>query len=205
MQTIAIFGYGNVGKKLATLFIEAGKNVIIYSTNGQSGEADHKCATYTAGFDNIDAVTLAIPYTAIEDLITPFADQLAGKTIIDCSNPLNDDWSPLSLGVDTSAAEKIASLLPQSNVVKAFNTIFADVMDKAHHDRDGQRITAFVSGDDMDAKTDTLALAEAAGLAPLDVGPLKSARYLEAMAHLNIQIAVGQGGGTQAAFIYHQG
>lgn len=56
----------------------------------------------------------------------------------------------------------------------------------------------------MNAKAATLNLAKMSGFAPLDVGPLQSARYLEAVAHLNIQIAVGQGEGTQAALLYHK-
>jgi len=204
MQTIAIFGFGNVGQNLAALFSEAGRKVIIYSQDGHTGAEQYQSSAYRSGLDGVDAIALAIPYSVIAELITPLAKALAGKTIIDCSNPLNDDWSPLLLGQETSAAEEISSMVPQAHVVKAFNTIFADVMAKEHHNRNGLPITAFVAADDDKAKNDTLQLAEAVGLAPLDVGPLKSARYLESLAHLNIQIAVGQGGGTQAAFVYHQ-
>ncbi|WDE08473.1 NAD(P)-binding domain-containing protein [Thalassomonas viridans] len=204
MQKIAIFGFGNVGQKLATLFSEAGKTVVIYSKDGQSGRDRYKSASYSDGVRAVDAIALAVPYTGIKALLKPLTEELAGKIIIDCSNPLNDDWSPLLLGQETSAAEQIAAAVPQAKVIKAFNTIFADVMAKEHHNRGGLTMTAFIAGDDSAAKNTTLELAAAVGLAPLDVGPLRSARYLEAMAHLNIQIAVGQGGGTQAAFVYHQ-
>jgi predicted dinucleotide-binding enzyme len=90
--------------------------------------------------------------------------------------------------------------LPEAYVVKAFNTIFADVMSEPV--KNGQRVTAFIAGDNDAAKQKVYALASDIGYAPIDTGPLYTARYLESMAHLNIQIAVGQGGGTHAAFIY---
>jgi len=64
-------------------------------------------------------------------------------------------------------------------------------------------ITAFVAGDVAAAKQKVMTLAGLAGFALVDVGPLRMARHLEAMAHLNIEIAVGQGGGTNAAILYH--
>ncbi|MEM9808673.1 MAG: NADP oxidoreductase, partial [Cyanobacteria bacterium P01_D01_bin.56] len=93
-------------------------------------------------------------------------------------------------------------LLPKAYVVKAFNTIFADVMGETMEA--GQAITAFIAGDNNNAKQTVIALARDIGYAPVDTGPLFTARYLESMAHLNIQIAVGQGGGTNAAFVYLQ-
>lgn len=70
--------------------------------------------------------------------------------------------------------------------------------------KDGQTITAFIAGDNDEAKQKIAALASDVGYAPIDTGRLYTARSLESMAHLNIQIAVGQGGGTNAAFIYLQ-
>ncbi|GLX86973.1 NADPH-dependent F420 reductase [Thalassotalea loyana] len=205
MKTIAILGFGNVGQNLAKLFNDAGYRVIVCSKSGDAGKGEYLSMNYLEGINAADAVALAVPYQVLTELLAPLAKHLAGKTVIDCTNPLNDDWSPLLLGQETSAAEQIGKLLPDAKVIKAFNTIFADVMPKKHHDREGKKITAFVAGDDLSAKNNILALAKNIGFAPLDVGPLSAARYLEAMAHLNIQIAVGQQGGTQAAFIYHQG
>lgn len=204
MKNIAIIGFGNVGQHLAELFSDAGYQVIICSRDGEAGKPEYAAANIQQGIKAADAVALAIPYTAVKDILMPHSAELAGKILIECTNPLNEDWSPLLLGQHTSAAEQIAALLPETKVVKAFNTIFADVMAKEHHDREGLKITAFVAGNDLEAKTAVLTLVEKAGLAPLDTGGLSSARYLEAMAHLNIKIAVEQGGGTQAAFIYHQ-
>jgi len=127
---------------------------------------------------------------------------MQGKIVIDSTNPLNADWSPKLLGQENSASEEISRLLPEAYVVKAFNTIFADVMNEPV--KDGRVITAFIAGDNDEAKQKIIALASDIGYAPIDIGCLYTARYLESMAHLNIQIAIGQGGGTNAAFIYLQ-
>ena len=205
MQKIAIFGFGNVGQQLATLFSDAGADVVICSQDGTRGAGQYETANYVDGAVSAEAIVLAIPYRAVAERLKSLAGALAGKIIIDCTNPLNDDWSPLLLGEQTSAGEQIAAVAPHARVIKAFNTIFADVMAREHRQQGGLTTTAFVAGDDARAKQAVLQLAESLGFAPLDVGPLAMSRYLEAMAHLNIQIAVGQGGGTRAAFVYHQG
>lgn len=196
---IAILGHGNVGSKLAALLDRAEAQVALCSRDGADGTLPLE-----VGAAGADVVILAVPYTALAGLLPTLRDVLRGKVVVDCTNPLNADWSPLLLGQENSAGEETARLLPESRVVKAFNTIFADVMTPERQVRDGLRTTAFVAGDEADSKRVILDLAEQAGFAPVDAGPLRMARHLEAMAHLNIQIAVGQGGGTHAAFLYHQ-
>jgi len=196
---ISILGTGSVGSKLKTLFVQAGQEVLSCGR-----EASEGVVTFKEGAASAELVVLAVPYTVLADLLPTLTKELQDKIVIDATNPLNEDWSPLLLGQENSAAEEVAKLLPQSRVIKAFNTIFADVMGREFHNRDGQQTTAFVAGDDTAAKVTVSAIIAAMGFAPLDVGMLLAARYLEAMAHLNIQIAVGQGGGTNAAFVYHQ-
>lgn len=205
MKTIAIFGFGNVGQKLATLFSKAGYDIIICSKDGNNCSENYSSATYELGIKQADAIALAIPYQAVSDVLTPLKHALSGKIIIECTNPLNDDWSPLLLGQETSAAEQIALIVEDAHVVKAFNTIFADAMTIEYNPTNDLLTTAFIAGDDENSKLAVMSLAKRVGFDPLDVGPLMAARYLEAMAHLNIQIAVGQGGGTQANFVYRQG
>lgn len=195
---VAIFGTGNVGSRLAELIRAANHEVLLCGRSGSDGK--HTFAEGAAA----DMIMLAIPYAAAADVLAPLAVELAGKIVIDCTNPLQDDWSPLLLGEQNSAGETLARLLPQSRIVKAFNTIFADVMTPERQSRAGLPISAFVAGDDAAARMQVGMLAADIGFLPVDVGPLSMARYLEAMAHLNIQIAIGQGGGTDAAFIYHQ-
>ena len=205
MKTIAIFGFGNVGQTLATLFRKAGYDIIICSKDGDNGSEIYTSATYELGIKQADAIALAIPYQAVSDVLTPLKHALSGKIIIECTNPLNDDWSPLLLGQETSAAEQIALIAKDAHVVKAFNTIFADAMAMEYDSVNELLTTAFIAGDDENSKHAVLSLAKRMGFGPLDVGPLMVTRYLEAMAHLNIQIAVGQGSGTQANFVYRQG
>jgi predicted dinucleotide-binding enzyme len=198
-MNIAILGTGNVGQRLHQLLSPHVASAQLCARKPQSGTPG-----FAQGAAHADVVLLAIPFTALADVLPGLQDALHGKVVVDCTNPLNADWSPLLLGQENSAGEETARLLPGARVVKAFNTIFADVMSPERQDRGGLRTTAFVAGDDADAKAAVLSLASVAGFAPMDVGPLSMARHLEAMAHLNIQIAVGQKGGTNAAFLYHQ-
>ncbi|MEO1038675.1 MAG: NAD(P)-binding domain-containing protein [Pseudomonadota bacterium] len=196
---IGIIGAGSVGRALAGLARNAGHAPVL-SERTPSG--DTVSFQEAAGVGEI--VIIAIPYTATPAVLPPLAAALAGKTVVDATNPLNDDWSPKVLGAETSAAEEIAGLLPGAHVVKAFNTVFADIMTPDKLIRLGAPVTGFIAGDDDAARRQVAGLVKDMGLAPVEIGPLATARYLEAMAHLNIAIAVGQSGGTDAAFLYHQ-
>lgn len=198
-MNIAILGTGNVGQRLHDLLSPHVTSALLCARQPQADAPG-----FAQGATQADVVLLAIPFTALAEVLPGLQDALRGKVVVDCTNPLNADWSPLLLGEENSAGEETARLLPGARVVKAFNTIFADVMTHERQDRGGLRTTAFVAGDDAQAKAAVLSLTSAAGFAPVDVGPLTMARHLEAMAHLNIQIAVGQKGSTNAAFVYHQ-
>ena len=197
-MNIAILGNGNVGKQLHSLLNHA-HTVQLCSRNATDAHP-----SYAQGVAFAEVVFLAIPFTSLADVLPALRAELKGKIVVDCTNPLNSDWSPLLLGQENSAGEEVARLLPDARVVKAFNTIFADVMTPERQVRGGLISTAFIAGDQLDAKAVVMKLAKDAGFEPLDVGFLKMSRYLEAMAHLNINIAVAQQGGTNAAFIYHQ-
>lgn len=152
---------------------------------------------------NADVVIVALPFAATAEVLPTLASALAGKMVVDATNPVQADWSPLPLGAENSAGEETARCLTKSKIVKAFNTVFADVMTPPRLDRRGRKITVFVAGDYADANNLIARLSGSIGFAPLVTGPLKNARYLEAMAHLNIAIAMG-GGGTNAAILYDQ-
>ncbi|MEI6429240.1 MAG: NADPH-dependent F420 reductase [Pseudanabaena sp. ELA607] len=199
---IAILGFGNVGKKFVHLFSKAGHEIIIGLRSISNLESPYPCATFKEAAEVADVVAIAIPFTACVDVLPELAEVTREKVVIDSTNPLNADWSPKLLGEENSASEEISRMLPEAYIVKAFNTIFADVMDKPM--KNGQAITAFIAGDNEEAKQKVISLACDIGYKPIDTGLLYTSRYLESMAHLNIQIAVGQGGGTNAAFIYLQ-
>lgn len=193
---IGLIGAGNVGAKLGQLLKDAGYKVSL------CGSDTALTAQEIAALS--DVVILALPYTAAADALAPVADALKGKIVVDATNPLQENWAPLDLGADTSGAEEIAKLLPDAQVVKAFNTVFADTMTSERQDRNGQTISAFVAGDEAGAVATVAKLAADMGFAPVTLSALSNARYLEAMAHLNIALAVGEGGGTNAAFLYHR-
>jgi predicted dinucleotide-binding enzyme len=199
---IAILGFGNVGKQFANLFSKAEHEVVIGLRSVSTQELPYTYTTFKEAAQVADIVAIAIPFIACADVLPELAEVTKGKIVIDSTNPLNADWSPKLLGQENSASEEISRLLPEAYVVKAFNTIFADVMNKPM--KGGQSITAFIAGNNDEAKQKISVLASDIGYAPIDTGPLYTARYLESIAHLNIQIAVGQGGGTNAAFIYLQ-
>jgi 8-hydroxy-5-deazaflavin:NADPH oxidoreductase len=200
-MNIGIIGSGSVGTALQKLFMAAGCQVVLGS---RSPSPQRDTVSPLQAAEQGDVVVLAIPFSAIPQVLATIAPALRGKVVIDPTNPLNPDWSPLLLGQENSAGEEIARLLATSKVVKAFNTVFADVMTAQGLVRGDHRATTFIASDDEDAANTVATLARSAGFAPVKAGPLATARYLEAMAHLNIGIAVGQKGGTNAAFVYDQ-
>lgn len=198
-MTIGFIGAGNVASHLGTLLSKAGHQVLYGTKNPVNGQVSLGEAAQQS-----DVLFLAIPYTAKQEVIQALKDAMTGKIVVDLTNPLNEDWSPKVLGAENSSGEETGRLLPESNVVKAFNTIFADVMRTEKQQFHGHKLTAFICGNDADANQVVAQLAADAGFAPLVVGELKNARYVEAIAHLNIQLAVGMQGGTDAGFAYFQ-
>lgn len=204
-MNIAFIGGGPIAKSLAALAQAAGhKTVLGVRTPSKLDGSEFDHASFEEALRGADVAVIAIPYFVVDEVLPGLAPSLAGKIVVDASNPVAKDWSPILTGEESSGGEHIASLLPQSRVVKAFNSIFADVLRTDRLDREGHKVTQFVASDDQEAKTIVIDLGKQFGLAPVNAGPLKSARYLEGMAHLNIELAAGQGGGTNAAFVYNR-
>ena len=115
---------------------------------------------------------------------------------MDITNPLTADMSGLQLGHTTSAAEEIQKALPRANVVKAFNTIFAQVLGA---DRNGARPQVFYAGNDTGAKDAVRGIADSIGFEAIDSGPLANARHLEPLGMLTIYLGYVAGRGTKIA------
>lgn len=193
-MTVGFIGAGAVARHLSMAFGRSGHDVVLGRRGGTPSFIDAVTAA--------DIVVIAIPYTACAQVLPTLAALLRGKVVIDATNPLAPDYSPLIIE-GGSAGETVAGLLPGARLVKAFNTVFADAMLTA---ADAQpALAAFVAGDDAEAVERVAALARSAGYAPLMVRSLKAARYLEAMAHLNIALAFGSGIGTGGGFLYRRG
>ena len=194
---VAIIGAGNVGKALATSITRAGHEVTLSATTPQNAQAAAKQVGATPAESNVSAVTdsdiviLAIPYAAAgEAVAAEIRDAVAGRVVVDATNPMKLDYSGLATD-GISAAEEFQARMPQARVVKAFNTVFA--ANQADPSASGTPIDGYVAGDDADAKRAVLELVESIGLSPLDVGPLSSARQLEGMAYLNIGLNAANG------------
>jgi 8-hydroxy-5-deazaflavin:NADPH oxidoreductase len=148
--------------------------------------------------NNMAAVVVATPYEQAAAALRSVGD-LAGKTVIDITNPLTPDYMGLTLGHSTSAGEEIARAVPGAEVVKAFNTVFAQVLAEGADFGAGQKVTVFLASDSEPAKQTARALAESMGFNTQDAGGLKNARYLEPLAGLNIYFGYGAGLGTAIA------
>jgi len=197
-MNISFIGAGNVASGLGNLFQNAG-HIVKYGTQNPQ---DHQLSIQEACIFG-EVVCFAIPFAAMEEVLTKNAVFLKNKIVVDITNAIHlEDWSPLFLG-ENSGGEITAKLLPESKVVKAFNTIFADVMTPEKQKFDDQKLTAFIASDNVEAAEIIKNLANESGFDGLVLGGIKNARHLEAIAHLNIAIALG-GGGTNAGFTYFQ-
>lgn len=179
MAHISIIGSGNMGQVIAGLAGKGGNTVELIS----SADADKEVTG--------DVVVLAVPYPAVGQVIAQRGAQLAGKVVVDITNPLNfETFDSLTVPADSSAAAEIAAALPESRVVKAFNTNFAGTL--ATGTVGGQPTTVLLAGDDADAKAVLVGVISAAGLRAVDAGGLKRARELEAVAFLQLTLAAGE-------------
>jgi predicted dinucleotide-binding enzyme len=157
-----------------------------------------KAASPVEAVSSGDIILLSVGYGTIGEALAA-AGPIKDKIIIDCANPVKPDLSGLSVGLTTSAAEEIAGLVPGCWVVKAFNTVFAEVYHSETRLYGSRMPSMFYCGDDVSAKTTVSRLIRETGFAPIDAGPLKSARYLEPLAMLMIQLGHVQGMGTNIA------
>jgi len=203
---IAVIGTGNVGGTLGRRWAQAGHQVIFGSRDPKSEKvqwllAESKGnATASSPPDaasKADIVVFAAPWSTAQETLVSLGD-LAGKTIIDCTNPLNASFDGLELGHSTSAAEEIANWAKGAHVVKAFNSVSAATMADAKYGEESASM--FYCGDHEAANEIVKHLAEDLGLEAIHAGPLSNARFLEPFAMLYIHLAVRGGWGSNCAF-----
>jgi predicted dinucleotide-binding enzyme len=140
---------------------------------------------------------LAVPYENVVDAVKEIGVMADGKVLIDVTNAVTDDWG-LAIGFSTSAAEELQKKLPKTRVVKAFNTVFAANQSTGKVGK--EQLTFFVAADDAAAKVTVMQLGKDIGFEPVDAGPLKSARYLESMAVLLMNLAFVLGMGANIGY-----
>ena len=194
---ITIIGTGNMARGIATRALAGDHTVTLLGTEPEKAQAlaDELSGDARAGSlgDPIsaDIVVLAIWYQALDDVLDRYGDQLAGKTVVDITNPVDlKTYAPLTLDAG-SVAQEIAQKAPGAKVVKAFNTTFAGSLVEGQVA--GQPLDVFVASDDDEAKAKVRELAESAGLRVLDAGPLAHAHQLEAAGYLHMAIQPGLG------------
>lgn len=203
-MNITLIGAGNMGAGFVKQLAAAGHQVRVTArdlTKAQSLAADYAGVTAAAPADALGDSAVVIIATGYMDAVPALRalGSLDGRVVVDITNPLTADYMALTLGHDTSAAEEIAKALPGAHVVKAFNTVLAQVLAEGPAFAQGQTVPVFYAGDNERAKQTVRALAESMGFEAMDAGGLKNARYLEPLAGLNIFFAYGAGHGTQIA------
>lgn len=204
---ITVIGAGNIGSALVQQLTRAGHQVRVTGRDAAkvaqvvAANPGAQALPAAGAADGVDAVVLATGYADAVAALRGVGD-LGGKVVIDVTNPLTADYMGLAIGHGTSAAEEIARAMPGAEVVKAFNTVFAQVLAGGADFGNGRRVEVFVASDSERAKQTARVMAESMGLAVVDAGPLKNARYLEPVAGLNIYLGYGAGLGTGIAPVW---
>jgi 8-hydroxy-5-deazaflavin:NADPH oxidoreductase len=211
---VTIVGAGLMGRGIGTRLVSGGNDVEVIDTDRQqaetlaqdlAGEGGGSVSVIEAGGSiGGEVVVLAVYYPVVAEVVRQYGDQLAGKVIVDIANPVDfDTMDGLATPTDSSSAEETARMVPEGTpVVKAFNTTFGNTL--VPGEVAGQQLDVLIAGDDDDAKHMVAELAEAGGLRPIDVGPLRRARQLEQLGflHISLQDRLGTGFGSAVKFIW---
>lgn len=203
---IAIIGTGNVGSALARGLKGKGHIIVLGARDPSSPKAlalaeetGSDLALPAAAAAASDIVILSLPWWGAEEAVKAL-DDLAGKIVIDCTNPLamEDRQLVLSIGHDTSGGEVVAGWMPGAKVVKTLNTVGAEMM--ADNSALAHRPAMFMAGDDDAAKATVAQVLSELGFEPLDAGGLAKSRLLEPLGLVWINQALFRGKGRDWAF-----
>jgi len=180
MAHFTIIGTGNMAKAIGGLLAEGGSGVSYVAHDDVGGSPLEG-----------DVVVFAVPHAALDGILAAYGDQLAGKTIVDITNPLNfETFDSLVVPDGSSQAAELQAKLPESRVLKAFNTNFAATL--ASKQVGGRPTTVLIAGDNADAKHVLAGAIEAGGVRALDAGALSRAHELEAIGFLQISLAAAE-------------
>ncbi|RSN21397.1 NADP oxidoreductase [Amycolatopsis sp. WAC 01416] len=189
MSGITLIGTGNMARAIGTLAVAGGNTVEVMGRDQAKADDLAKAlgGGATAGEWGAapagDIVITALLADGVVPVVAEYGDALADKVIVDISNPFNATSDGLAHREETSIAQEAAKVAPAgANVVKAFNTVFRNVLEKGRPD-------VFIAGDDARAKAGVAAFIESLGLRPLDVGGLKMAHWLEGMGVVTMGLA----------------
>jgi len=203
---IGIIGSGSVGGTLGQRWSRAGHTVIFGSRRPEAEGIRNLVAAAGPNASSLtlpetartgEVLLLATPWAATREAVQGLGD-LAGKILLDATNPILPDFAGLEFGATTSGGEQIALWARGARVVKIFNSVGFNVMSDPVFGTD--RAVLFYCGDDAAAKQTAGLLAGELGFEAVDAGDLKQARYLEPFAMLWISLALVQGLGREIGF-----
>ncbi|MFF3907245.1 NADPH-dependent F420 reductase [Streptomyces sp. NPDC001848] len=200
---IGIVGTGNMADALGGRWVRAGHDVLVGGRDtGRAAALAGRIGGRAGSVRDAvghgrDAVLLAVPYAVAADVVSGLSDALAGRTLIDCTNPVGPGFL-LETGGGPSAAERIAAAAPGARVVKAFNLCHESVWRLTSPVFDGRPLAVPLCGDDASALGTVRRLVHDLGCEPLSGGGLERAALLEATAAFLIGLWVGEGADARA-------
>jgi 8-hydroxy-5-deazaflavin:NADPH oxidoreductase len=210
-MNVTIVGAGNMGRGIGHVLMRGGHSVTIVDRDPEEAEqlaeelrsAAEGGATVEAAGPGAqlrgEVVILAVYYPGSLEIARELGEELAGKVVVDISNPLNQTFDGLATEPGTSAAEELAAALPaDARVVKAFNTTFSGTLVEGQVA--GQPLDVFIAGDEEGAKETVAQLVRDGGLRAIDVGLLERARQLEELGFLGITLQQPLGLNFQSAW-----
>jgi predicted dinucleotide-binding enzyme len=186
---IAIIGKGNVGTALHKGLMKAGHETKFGHRDPTESVAE------AAKWGEI--IILAVPHDNADNAREAIKEFAEGKIVIDVMNAIGSNMD-LDISCTTSSAEETQKKLPKAKVVKAFNTVFDQ--NQSTGKVANEQLTAFMAGDDPKAKQTVAKLTKEIGFDPVDCGPLKASRNLEAMAIMLINLAYSYGMGSKIGY-----
>jgi predicted dinucleotide-binding enzyme len=209
---VGILGSGLMGGKLGTIFARGGHKVTFsYARSNvklkklaRDAHDNARPGTPREAAEEADALLLAVHWSRIEDVLSQTGD-LSGKVILTCSLPMNADNTELVVAHTSSGAEELAKRLPNARVISAFNTVPSEVLFGVYETRrKAKRPSLVYCGDDESGKTVAAELIRDAGFDPVDVGPLRIARYTEPFGLLIGQLAYEGNEGPEVGYRFER-
>ena len=190
MGSISVIGAGNMASAIGGLALKGGNTVEVTARDpakAKARAAQLGGGATVGGWGAVpagDIVILAVLFESAVDVVSEFGEALAGKILVDITNPFNADATGLAIPHDTSIAQLVAQAAPASaHVFKAFNTVFQPILTA------GTPVDVFLAGDDAQAKASVSALITSLGLRPRDAGGLSMAHWIEGAGLLEMGLA----------------
>jgi hypothetical protein len=205
---VTIIGTGNMARGIGSRALAGGHDVTVVGKDEARAEEAAATLREQGGPGSVgtaldadpvggDVVVLAVYYPDARAAVERHAGELAGKVVVDITNPVNETVDALVVPPDSSATRELGRLAEGARIVKAFNTTFARTL--VAGEVAGQPLDVFIAGDDEEARETVAELARDGGLNPIDAGGEERARELEALGLLHMQLQQRLGTGYASA------